>query len=133
MKKIIAILTTCLMIISLCACSDESESSTPAVAPEVMEDIIEQNPLFVSVGHEITINDKTYTAAKLYQHYAGDPQISDEGAFVVNRVNGSVYVYASQRTSHGFKVTSWLNTGLVYEGTVNVAGIEIQIPEAVNE
>lgn len=131
MKKVIIILA-CIMSLSLCACSDES--STPeTVAPDVMADIAEQNPLLINVGDEITINGTTYTAAMLYEQYSGTPCVRDEGAFVVNRITGCVYVYTNQRTSHGFKVTSWLDTGLRYEGTVDIAGIELQIPEAVNE
>ena len=130
MKKVIIILA-CIMSLSLCACSDES--STPeTVAPDVVEDIAEQNPLFIRMGDEITINGKTYTAAMLYENVYKDPLISDEGMFVVNRITGSVYLYVNQRTYHSFRVTSWLDTGLVYEGTVNVAGVEVSIPENPN-
>lgn len=129
MKKIIAIVTV-FMALSLCACTTTT-TTTETVSPEVMADIAEQNPMLINVGDEITIDGTTYTAAMLYAHYSGDPHVNDAGTFVVNRINGCVYVYAKQRASRNHRVTTWLDTGLLYEGTVNVAGVEIQIPEAV--
>lgn len=132
MKKIICILACMMMVMCfLSACSDDA-NSTPTVSPDVIEDIAEQNPLFIRMGDEITINGKTYTAAMLYDNIFDNVLINDEGTFVVNRITGCVYLRTSSSTYRGSCVIAWLDTGLTYEGTVNVAGVEISIPENPN-
>lgn len=130
MKKFITILLTLIVVLALYACtnSQSTQSEDPALPTT-----IEQNPMLISMGNEITINGKIYTAAMLYETRSGFASVDDDGIFVVNRINGQLFLYTSSYTYKGNCVNTWTDLHLTYEGTVTIAGVEIQIPEAVNE
>jgi hypothetical protein len=85
--------------------------------------------MFIDVGDTIEINGTAYNANMLYEDGLGNAQMTHKSTFIVNRVNGHVIRRTSCYTYHGNYVYSEFDTGLVYEGTLTVAGVEIQIPE----
>lgn len=115
---------------TLCACSSTPATTEPVetTEPALPENIVEANPLLIRVGDEITIDGKKYTAATLYGTDDGRVWMDGSGVFVVNRVNGHVYMVVQSSYSH--KATDGrLDTGLIYKGVLTVAGVDIQIPE----
>lgn len=134
MKKFALLLAIVMMVMSLVACSQSSQSSQSSETSEITEpslpnNIIEANPMFIEVGNTIEINGATYNANTLYENGFGNANITHESTFIINRINGHIIRRTSCYTYHGNYVYSEFDTGLVYEGTITIAGVEIQIPE----
>lgn len=129
MKKFALLLAIVMMVMSLVACSQSSETSETITEPSLPDNIIEANPMFIDIGDTIEINGTMYNANMLYEDGLGNAQMTYKSTFVINRANGQVIRRTSCYTYHGNYVYSEFDTGSVYEGTLTVAGVEIQVPE----
>ena len=131
MKRALSLILAAIMVMSLVACSQSSETSEiPEVTEPVLpNNIIEANPMFIEVGNTIEINGTVYNANTLYENGFGNANITHESTYIINRINGHVIRRTSCYTYHGNYVYSEFDTGLIYEGTITIAGVEIQVPE----
>lgn len=122
MKKLFTIALVIVIMCTLCACGpSDAENKT------IPEKIYAENPLFVCIGEKITIDGVTYEASVMCMNVEGNFYNTSAGTFYVNRANNHVFCVQHEGsgrsgTSHAF------DTGLVYEGTITVNGVEVPKP-----
>jgi hypothetical protein len=127
-RIILTIIMVLAIALSTIGCAEAPTITDENAEPSLPPEIVEENPLFIHVGKTITIDGHTVSASTLYETAEGKAWTTYHGHFEVNRLNGHVYFVT--QTSYNHKATDGrMDTGLIFEGTLTIAGVEFNIPE----